>query len=134
MTTTLGAAHIVTDDAGMGDPEIVITTREDADSPGPVTVLARFPLPSSHGYADVAAADVFLLTGWSRDGDNTDAGVGYVIVNVTRDDPEGAERVVTECPTCGARYRASGASLVDGDTGRLVRCPDGFHEPERAQS
>lgn len=80
------AAHIVTEDAGMGDPEIVIMTREDADHPGGAEVIERFPLPASHADLDVAVADLFTLTGWrpGQDAMVAHAGTGYAIVNVER--------------------------------------------------
>lgn len=81
------AAHIVTEDAGMGEPEILIMTREDGDTPGGAIVIERYPLPASHADLDVAVADLFTLTGvWRRDQDAmvAHAGTGYAIVNVER--------------------------------------------------
>lgn len=81
-----GAAHIVTTRAQLGDPEIVIMTREDADS-GPPEPIASYPLPAGFDYLPAAVTSVYNLTGWHPVGAVTDVSPGYAVVNVERAAP-----------------------------------------------
>lgn len=83
-TRRYGAAHIVTTEAGSGDPEIIIMTREDADS-GPPEFIASYPLTPAFDHLATAVTSVYIVTGWHPVGQVTDVSTGYAVVNVAQD-------------------------------------------------
>jgi hypothetical protein len=76
MTSAAYAAHIVTADAGMGDPEVIVMT--SVDEAGSSDVLISYPLPEGG-----STEQILLDGGWAVTGEVTYAGDGYTIVDVT---------------------------------------------------
>lgn len=78
MPTTY-AAHIVTTEADMGTPEVIVMTQ--ADEAGAADVVVRYPLADN---ADGVA--LLVAHGWDVDLDDTEIGTGYTIVSVAPTD------------------------------------------------
>lgn len=73
--TTSYAAHIVTPDAGLGDPEVIVMTC--GDETGAADPIANYPLV---GAAD--PVDVLTTNGWRIAGTPETVQPGYSIVDV----------------------------------------------------
>ena len=90
------AAHIVTDaEQGYGDPEITIMTQDDS---GASDVIASYPL---NGGAE--PGEVLDDAGWRTIGDETEAGHGYVIVEV---EPAEVDTIVRHVTSARAQAEA----------------------------
>lgn len=119
MNTTY-AAHIVTAEANLGDPEIIVMTQVD-DGSGAADVIVRYPLAEGADFVRVLRDN-----GWSVGLDDEDVSDGYTIVTVDPVDVEQIAKAVTFARDAAA------AEYERCDTGWRTLIRDAMNDGESA--